>query len=258
MRPTASRPKPAGGPHLRHVGPARQAGHHQGRGRADGSDSQDRPGALQRGRRGLRHSKANMFDTVWVCEGWAVQNAKVQNYDVNLLLVSSRSTTSLTTTRRSSLPTTTLPRRTPTRSRPSCAPSRRATSSASRTPATPPTSSATRAEAARTSCTQARTTSRTSTSPTLLGLGRHRRQPLGQVHTEWLNDQGLVQNQLDVNKGYDLVPGGVALGAGVIAAERRERQAPTPAPATCRRRVCRSLTLSWDGQTTMVDESRSP
>ena len=27
--------------------------------------------------------KANMFDTVWVYEGWAVQNAKVQNYDVN-------------------------------------------------------------------------------------------------------------------------------------------------------------------------------
>ena len=27
--------------------------------------------------------KANMFDCVWVYEGWAVQNAKVQHYDVN-------------------------------------------------------------------------------------------------------------------------------------------------------------------------------
>ena len=27
--------------------------------------------------------KANMFDCVWVYEGWAVQNAKVQRYDVN-------------------------------------------------------------------------------------------------------------------------------------------------------------------------------
>lgn len=27
--------------------------------------------------------KANMFDCVWVYEGWAVQNAAVQNYDVN-------------------------------------------------------------------------------------------------------------------------------------------------------------------------------
>ena len=27
--------------------------------------------------------KANMFDTVWVYEGWAVQNAAVQNYSVN-------------------------------------------------------------------------------------------------------------------------------------------------------------------------------
>ncbi len=27
--------------------------------------------------------KANMFDCVWVYEGWAVQNAKIQDYDVN-------------------------------------------------------------------------------------------------------------------------------------------------------------------------------
>lgn len=27
--------------------------------------------------------KANMFDCVWVYEGWAVQNAKIQHYDVN-------------------------------------------------------------------------------------------------------------------------------------------------------------------------------
>lgn len=27
--------------------------------------------------------KANMFDTVWVYEGWAYQNAQIQNYDVN-------------------------------------------------------------------------------------------------------------------------------------------------------------------------------
>ena len=110
--------------------------------------------------------KANMFDTVWVYEGWAVQNAKVQNYDVNYF-----SFISIDDVFDYYTPVIAanddFAKENPDQSRPSCVLSRRATSSASRTPATPPTSSATPCPSlTRTSCTQARTTWPPSTSRT--------------------------------------------------------------------------------------------